>query len=203
MAVYTYRKIPFATPPPLGSRRFMPPLPPRPTREDIDGTMPGPTCSQFAMGNTHGITHVGSEDCLSLLVYTSDSNATAHLPVHVWIFGGAFEIGSGATFGWDDAKDFSAATGAVVVAPNYRVGTFGFLEREQLAPGNSTGNVGLLDLRLALQVSDAGSFYLVHTMSMFLFAYTAFPRHSGCRKTSPASTATPPASQSSARAPAR
>ena len=81
------------------------------------------------------------EDCLNLNVWTP--NPAAHgLPVMVWIPGGMFEVGSGATY---DGSRF-ARDGVVCVTINYRVGPEGFL---YLADGDA--NLGLLDQVAALE----------------------------------------------------
>jgi carboxylesterase type B len=81
------------------------------------------------------------EDCLNLNIWTPDRGA-AGLPVMVWIPGGMFEAGSGATYnGSRFARD-----GIVCVTINYRVGAEGFL---YLGEGNA--NRGLLDQVAALE----------------------------------------------------
>ena len=81
------------------------------------------------------------EDCLNLNVWTPDPAARG-LPVMVWIPGGMFEVGTGATY---DGSRF-ARDGVVCVTINYRVGPEGFLH---LADGDA--NLGLLDQVAALE----------------------------------------------------
>jgi carboxylesterase type B len=81
------------------------------------------------------------EDCLNLNIWTPDPGA-AGLPVMVWIPGGMFECGAGATY---DGSRF-ARDGVVCITINYRVGAEGFL---YLPDGN--GNRGLLDQIAALE----------------------------------------------------
>ena len=80
------------------------------------------------------------EDCLNLNIWTPDPAAHG-LPVMVWIPGGMFEVGTGATY---DGSRF-ARDGVVCVTINYRVGPEGFL---LLADGDA--NLGLLDQVAAL-----------------------------------------------------
>ncbi len=57
-------------------------------------------------------------------------------------------------FGWYDGVHLANKHNVIVVAANYRVGPFGFLALDELKAEdahNSTGNVGLLDQRAALQ----------------------------------------------------
>jgi para-nitrobenzyl esterase len=81
------------------------------------------------------------EDCLNLNIWTPD-RGSARLPVMVWIPGGMFEAGSGATY---DGSHF-ARHGVVCVTINYRIGAEGFL----LLPGGNA-NRGLLDQLAALE----------------------------------------------------
>jgi carboxylesterase type B len=81
------------------------------------------------------------EDCLNLNIWTPDPGA-AGLPVMVWIPGGMFEAGSGATY---DGSRF-ARDGIVCVTINYRIGAEGFL---YLPDGDA--NLGLLDQIAALE----------------------------------------------------
>ena len=57
-------------------------------------------------------------------------------------------------FGWYDGVHLANKHNVVIVAANYRVGPFGFLALDELRredSHNSTGNMGLLDQRAALQ----------------------------------------------------
>ena len=67
-----------------------------------------------------------SEDCLFLNVFTPAGAGTGDsYPVLVWVHGGAYLNGSGAT-PWYDGSNL-ARHGAVVVTINYRLGALGFL----------------------------------------------------------------------------
>ncbi len=83
---------------------------------------------------------VVGDDCLNLNIWTKTLGA-ARLPVMVWIPGGAFEFGSGASY---DGSRF-ARDGIVCVTINYRVGAAGFLYL-----GEGEANFGLLDQVAAL-----------------------------------------------------
>lgn len=85
------------------------------------------------------------EDCLNAAIW-APADATAPLPVLIWIYGGGFEYGSNAsplTRG-----DLLAASGEmIVVALNYRVGAFGWAELSHLGgPLADASNLGLRDL---------------------------------------------------------
>ena len=101
-------------------------------------------CTQFLpIGPT------GQEDCLYLDVFTpvlNFTNITTLKPVMVWIYGGAFVMGS--TWQSVYGPDFFLERGMIYVAMNYRLGPLGFLG---LGMENAAGNQGLKDQNLALQ----------------------------------------------------
>jgi para-nitrobenzyl esterase len=95
---------------------------------------------------------VGDEDCLELNVWVSDPTPTHSAPVIVWLHTGGF-IGASANFPGTNGRKLAEETGVIVVAPNYRLGPFGFLVHDALAaedPDGTSGNYGLLDQRAAL-----------------------------------------------------
>jgi para-nitrobenzyl esterase len=96
---------------------------------------------------------VGDEDCLELNVWISDPAPAHPAPVIVWLHTGGF-IGASANFPGTNGRRLVEETGVIVVAPNYRLGPFGFLVHDALAaedPDGSSGNYGLLDQRAALE----------------------------------------------------
>jgi para-nitrobenzyl esterase len=74
--------------------------------------------------------------------------------VIVWLHTGGF-VGASANFASHRGQRLAEETGAIVVAPNYRLGPLGFVVHRALAaedPGHPvSGNYGLLDQRAALQ----------------------------------------------------
>ena len=68
----------------------------------------------------------------------------------VWLHPGSFSSAS-ANFAPQNGEALAAATGAIVVATNYRLGPFGFLGHQALTTeGKVAGNYGFLDERAAL-----------------------------------------------------
>jgi para-nitrobenzyl esterase len=77
----------------------------------------------------------------------------ARAPVIVWLHTGGFYAAS-ANFAASNGERFAQERNAIVVAPNYRLGPFGFLAHSALTLEDptykSSGNYGLLDQRAAL-----------------------------------------------------
>jgi para-nitrobenzyl esterase len=94
-----------------------------------------------------------SEDCLYLNMWTPTSAKPGDkLPVLVWIYGGAFNVGSASSPIY--AGDSLAQKGVVYVAINYRLGVMGFLAHPELSKEsgrNASGNWGFLDQVAGLQ----------------------------------------------------
>jgi len=92
-----------------------------------------------------------SEDCLYLNIWTP-ARRGSHLPVLLYIHGGAFLQGSGSVSVYDGST--LALRGVVVVTVNYRLGALGFLAHPELtreAHSAPPGNYGLQDLIAALR----------------------------------------------------
>ena len=143
--------IPFAAPP-VGALRWKPPQPAAAWSDVLDAKTKGAQCPQLAsLGNSPKTGT--SEDCLNLNVWAPAKPSDTPAPVLVWIHGGGFTIGSGSELTYDGAA-LSAATGAIVVTMNYRLGPLGFLAHSALAkedpshPGS--GMYGFEDQRAAL-----------------------------------------------------
>lgn len=153
--VKAFLGIPFAEPP-VGKRRFRPPMPKRPWTglyeanaypnacyQYVDMTFPGFQGSEMWNPNREM-----SEDCLYLNVWVPSSPKAHNLTVMVWIYGGGFYSGSSSLDVYD-GRYLSHSENVVVVSMNYRIGAFGFLALH--GTSEAPGNVGLLDQRLALQ----------------------------------------------------
>src|SRR5207302_3000498 len=124
---------------------FRPPQPAEPWTGVRDATRFGPTAPQNigAMGRMFGAPpQPMDEDCLTLNVWTPACD-DGKRPVMVWIHGGAFLFGTGAT-PWYDGRSF-ARDDVVLVTINYRLGAFGFLHID------GQGNNGILDQVAALE----------------------------------------------------
>ena len=163
--VFEYLGIPYAEPP-VGDRRFKPPSPHKGWDGVFDAYDFGHASAQvfdpheadaeeygeaFGVARNDTLPSVGSEDSLTLNVWTAHENGDS-LPVLVWIHGGA---------NWLESSRLSCYHGGhlaahghlVVVSLNYRLGMFGFLDISPLCEdGYSTsGFNGLLDQKLAIE----------------------------------------------------
>jgi para-nitrobenzyl esterase len=154
--VASFKGIPFAAPP-VGELRWRPPQPVAKWTGVRQAAQFGADCMQGRFGPPPPPgappARAPSEDCLFLNVWRrASATPTAKLPVMVWIHGGGFVGGSGAspfTSGVQFAKH-----GVVLVSFNYRLGRFGFfafpaLSRER--PDELKGNYAYMDQIAALQ----------------------------------------------------
>jgi para-nitrobenzyl esterase len=128
--------------------RWRPPQPPEPWGTLTATTQP-PNCPSVALIGPPSTS--GDENCLKLNVWVVDPLPATPAPVIVWLHTGAF-VATSANFPGSNGKRLAETTGAIVVAPNYRLGPFGFLVHSALvAEAGSSGNYGLLDQRAALE----------------------------------------------------
>ncbi|SEU38693.1 carboxylesterase/lipase family protein [Stigmatella erecta] len=150
-----FKGIPYAEPP-VGSLRWSPPV-----RKQSLGEKP---LEAFAYGasplqSRQGCIEGGggdpgtmNEDCLFLNVWTPTLNETAKKPVIVWIFGGAFVVGTGCVPPYNGIP--MAQKDVVLVTFNYRVGQLGFFAHPLLdkdgAP-QAEANFGLMDQMMVLE----------------------------------------------------
>jgi len=140
--ISVFKGVPYAAPP-VGSLRFMPPVEHSIWRDTLSTTKFGAIATQFTNGKV-----VGSEDCLSLNVYTpkADNHKRA---VVVWVHGGSMTNGAGK---FNDGHAFADKDDIVTVTINYRLGAFGFLYLGDIDKRYAeSGNNGLLDCIMALK----------------------------------------------------
>lgn len=147
--VNAFLGVPFAAPP-LRDLRWRPPQPVAPWKGTFHADRFAPMCLQPMRGSSinHYFGHEAiSEDCLYLNVWAPAEPAPPGkpYPVMVWIYGGAFNVGSASMPNY--SGEFLAKQGVIYVALSYRVGTLGFLAHPELTAegGGHSGNYGLMD----------------------------------------------------------
>ncbi len=155
--IHLFRGIRYAAPP-VGELRFRPPEPPEAwggirTADDVGpaSVQPAPPIVGFARSLLGTVGSKTSEDCLRLNVWTPGCDGERR-PVMVWLHGGAFLFGSGATALYS-GRTLARRGDVVVVTINYRLGALGYLHlAELLGPeGPVTSNCGLRDQIAALE----------------------------------------------------
>ncbi|MCU1551021.1 MAG: carboxylesterase [Glaciihabitans sp.] len=144
--VRTWRGIPFAAPP-VGVNRFRSPQPVATWFGIRDATRFGPVAAQDRKGPFEGAAArtPRSEDCLTLNVI-APAETSNHLPVMVYIHGGAYGVGSPSDLPFRGVN--FVRRGAVHVTLNYRLNAFGYLDFSEYGFDN---NLGLRDQVAALQ----------------------------------------------------
>jgi len=143
--IVVFKGIPYAKPP-VGKLRFKAPQPAENWKDTLSCREFGNIAPQYS-GAEKGTT--GSEDCLSLNVYTPFTAGKAKLPVVVWVHGGAMTSGAGKGM---DGHAFADQDSIITVTINYRLGVFGFLYMgDQHSGYRNSGNNGLLDCIMALK----------------------------------------------------
>ena len=151
-----------------GEARFRPAAPAPSWAGVRDALELGPACPQdrnatmglFALpeiqalvGPAITIQQPMDENCLALNVWTPGFATNARKkPVMVWLHGGGFFAGSSGSAPYDGER-LADIGDVVVVSLNHRLNVFGFLHLAEIAGEEyqSSGNVGLLDIILALK----------------------------------------------------
>ena len=147
--------VPFAAPP-VRELRWRPPMP----ATHWQGVYRADRCAPMSLQplrnrkmNHYFGDEATSEDCLYLNIWAPEIKSTQAqlLPVVVWIYGGAFSIGSASMANYSGAP--LAEKGVVRVNLSYRLGTLGFLSHPELTQegDGSSGNYGLMDQIFALE----------------------------------------------------
>ena len=146
--VLTFLGIPYAEPP-IGKRRFMPPVKTSGWEQTLDALrFPNRAMQPIRPSKVKKpIAGELNEDCLYLNIVAPRTTDTLK-PVMFWIHGGAFVTGSANEY---DGSVLASQGDVVVVTVNFRCGAFGFLDASALGNDyeHSMSN-GVLDLITAL-----------------------------------------------------
>lgn len=138
---YAFRGIRYAKAP-VGKLRFKAPVEVEPYEEEFDATDDGNVCPQYDIGSGGP---AGDEDCLNLNVYTPKVDGKKRA-VMVYIHGGAFIMGGGASYFF--GPNYLLENDVVLVTFNYRLGALGFLATNDKA---AAGNMGIHDQIMVLK----------------------------------------------------
>jgi para-nitrobenzyl esterase len=176
--------IPYAEPP-VGPRRWLPPLPAGDWSGILEAKVFGPACVQ---GQDLSLSPEKSEDCLTLNVWTPQATSEGALPVMVFIHGGAYVGGAAKPH---VGRGLSEAGPVVVVTMNYRLGALGFLAHPALdaeRAGAPSGSDGIRDQQLALRwVQDNIAAFQGDPTNVTVFGESAGSSSVGVHHVSPGS----------------
>src|ERR1700743_770341 len=130
--IVVFKGIPYAAPP-VGSLRF------KPTKEHVAWT---DTLATTEFGAIATQSSGGSEDCLTLNIYTPKIDK-AKRPVVVWVHGGSMTAGSGKG---QNGHAFSDKDDIITITINYRLGVLGFTYLDDIGKDYAgSGNNGVSD----------------------------------------------------------
>ena len=154
--IRTFKGIPYGAST-EGVNRFRSPKPALPWKGIRDTLAYGPICPQEtrprpSYAASWAIEQTMSEDCLVLNIWTPALRDHHKRPVMVWIHGGGFSTGSGASPVYD-GTNLARKGDVVAVTLNHRLNVFGhlYLARAGGTEYAESGNLGILDLVAALR----------------------------------------------------
>jgi para-nitrobenzyl esterase len=163
--IYKCLGVPFARPP-VGDLRWKAPQAPTAWSGVREAKKFSPAAYQMPISPSFRTDRM-SEDCLYLNVWTPSLSKTARQPVMVWFHGGGNIRGSASEMFTDGTN--LARFGVTVVAPNYRLGAFGFLNDPELG-----ANFAVLDHVAALRwVHDNIEAFGGDPSCVLIFGYSA------------------------------
>ncbi len=146
-----FRGVPYAQEP-KGELRWRVPRDPEPWTKPRPAKKFGDQCPNYPISlNQADKKFIGSEDCLSLNVFTPNPHDEKKKPVMVFFHGGNFTSG-GTSEDLYRGRRLAVQGGVVLVTVNYRLGNLGFMAHPALTDEEGRlGNYGLYDQIHALK----------------------------------------------------
>lgn len=149
--VAVFKGIPYAKPP-VGALRWHDPQPLEDSDEVFEVYEFGKTTIQEISYDEQASQFTMGEDCLTLNIWTADTDPAEKKPVMVWIHGGAHVSGGTTDPVYDGHNMVSRHKDIVLVTINYRVGTLGFLDLTRFGKEyENSVNLGICDQIAALK----------------------------------------------------
>ncbi|MBO5903342.1 MAG: carboxylesterase/lipase family protein [Tidjanibacter sp.] len=151
--VYVFKGVPYAK-----AERFMAPEPAPKRHAALDCTTYGAVPPQVIYERTDSEVNwyqvdegTKDEDCLNLNIWTRDMRPDTKKPVLVYLFTG-YTIGHSHELSCYDGEYMANSHNLVVVTPNHRLNSFGFLDLSFIGQKyQHSANAGILDLVAALR----------------------------------------------------
>ena len=151
--VISYKGIPYAEPP-VGERRWKPPVPAKDSNAAYEAYYYGCSPIQTEWPSEPGSYYPQSEDCLKLNVWVNKKNDAKDKPVMVFFHGGSYGWGATSDPIYDGRDLISKYDDIILVSVEFRAGILGFIDFSSVEGGEAykeSGNLGLLDQKCALE----------------------------------------------------
>lgn len=150
--VQSFKGIPYAKAP-VGDLRWKAPQELDETEEEVNATDYGKSCMQYEWPSERASYNEQGEDCLTLNVWTKDTE-TKNKPVMVFFHGGGYAWGGTSDPIYDGQYFVEENEDIVMITCNYRIGMMGYIDLSNVEGGedySDSTQLGLLDQIQALK----------------------------------------------------